>query len=896
MKFHLDSALAEWRRELRMHPGIEPSYREELESNLLDRMDDLIQEGLSEEAAFFQASQKTLECVEELADEYYKVRAVSNKKPRWKRKDDPLDFLPSHLFFAYLKQALRSFRVARSYFWINLLGLTLGIAATLILVKYISFEWRIDQFHSTYERIAFATIQETPLSVPQLSDPSRFKKDFHYKDYSFIDAHTGIMVFPTPISYQERKYDTKVWVADSNFFDVFEFPLMDGAKGKLLKDPTCAFLSQTTARRIFGREDPLGKEIQFEGETYFVKGILDVPKNQSSIQFDALVSRYPKSFWERMGFECVTLKPNVKLEQLNEMAEGLMRESSGYAESKVRFEWFSDLYYAKTIDKDLSYGTLLSGNKQYEKILGIIALMILGISLFNYLNIYSVILLKRNKEFGVRKVLGAGNKELIANFLTENLLNSLMAVGLAALLIVSFSSTLTQFLQKNIFQDYQLDLWFLLTILLGLIVLTTLYPSVRYPGIHPIQAINRFATPRKSLVGRKLLMTLQFVLTIGLLIVSLFFGKQLYFMMNKDLGFSAQNVVQVQYFPNEIPNYWNTTLYGTDEEEAKKIYEKLEAERESQVNYVSSELESIPFITHLTYGDNPLKSFEMPWKNIEGQTEYHTVATLTSTPNFKELYGLKLTEGRFFEEGRDQSRSPKAVINEAARSFFDIETIEGATLSNSSWGEWDVIGVVEDFAFQHLSFGIKPLVILFFDDREQENCMARLQEGREKEGLAAMESLFLEVNPKDDFQYSFVDDEIGAMYAEDRRVVGIYALFSLIALIISAMGLFSISSYDVHLRIKEIGIRKINGASISQILSLLTGNFLRYLIIAVCIACPLASLAVIKYLEGFAHRTHFSLWVFVVAIGFTLSIAMLTMWSHSYRAARRNPIEALRYE
>ncbi len=161
MKFDLNSALAKWRKELRQHPGIEPSYQDELESNLLDRMEDLQNEGLSAEEAFLQASQRTLESVEELADEYFKVWGIGNKKPSWKRKDDRLDFLPPHLFFTYFKQALRSIRAARSYFWINLLGLTLGIASTLVLIKYVSYEWRTDRFHSNYDRIAFATIKDT---------------------------------------------------------------------------------------------------------------------------------------------------------------------------------------------------------------------------------------------------------------------------------------------------------------------------------------------------------------------------------------------------------------------------------------------------------------------------------------------------------------------------------------------------------------------------------------------------------------------------------------------------------------------------------------------------------------------------------------------------------------
>ena len=895
MKFDLNAALLQWRRELRMHPGIEPSYQDELESNLLDRMEDLQREGLSEEAAFQQAAKRTLENVEELAEEYYKVRAVSNKKPRWKQKDDRLDFLPPHLFFTYFKQALRSIRASRSYFWINLLGLTLGLAATLILVKYVSYEWRTDRFHSHYDQIAIATIKDTPLSQPELFEPSVFSK-LDYAAYPYVETKTQVKIYQAPLVVKQKNFHARIVVSDSNFFEVFDFALVDGPTDNLLKDPTCILLSSELAKKIFGNSNPLGEAIRFEGERYLVKGILDKPKHNSSLHFDAIVSTYPKRFWSKSGFECIVLSPEASLNEFNTQVADIVQEHSQFTESTLSYLPFSQLYYDKTINRK---GNFSFGERTYEFVLGIIAVLILGISLFNFINLYAVTLLKRGKEFGVRKVMGAGRKELLLNFLFENAISSFLAVLASSLSIAVAQRQISQFVGKEIFLDTALDPLFFIGIWLLLLGVTTLYPVIRFPRIHPILAIKDKIQGRKSLWGRKILLTTQFVLTIGLIIVSLFFAKQLNFMLGKDLGFRSENIVSINFFPNSIPHWsYNSDMYGENEEEAKAAYEKLRDQRTSQMQYVSTELESNPYIDDITFRSSPLDHFEIAWKKTGPSYEYHTTHCLASTPNFLTLFDLELVEGRFFDPSIDASREDKVVINEAAKKFFHIDSLESAYMSNRSWGDdqepFKVIGVVKDFAFQHLSLGVQPLVILYWND--QKHCLAHLAKGHELEALAFMENLYREVNPNQDFSYDFVDEDIHALYSSDRRVVSIYTVFTLIALLISALGLLGISSYDVQLRIKEIGIRKISGASIRQIMQLLTRDFFRYLLIAVLIACPVAALVVWKYLENFAHRTELSLWVFVVATVFTLGIALITMWSHTYRAARRNPVEALRYE
>ena len=901
MKFHLDSALAEWRRELRMHPGIEPSYREELESNLLDRMDDLIQEGLSEEAAFFQASQKTLECVEELADEYYKVRAVSNKKPRWKRKDDPLDFLPSHLFFAYLKHALRSFRVARSYFWINLLGLTLGIAAVFILVKYVSFEWRTDSFHQNYERMVMASFQQTPHSIPELSSPQLYL-NLDLRKYPEVEFASQVILYNESLSYQGKNFQTPVAIVDSNFFKVFDFEVDVPNPATIMEDPSSILISDELSNKIFRDENPLGKRLVFEGETYLVKGLLIKPRVNSSMEIDALIPVASKRFWHKgLNFDVALLKSPESLPQFNEKVKFCGREYKGedkaiYSESLTVFLPYREVYYNTSIWKEeyLTYG-----NTHHEFVLIAIAALILLISLLNFLNLYAVILAKRKKELSIRRIIGAGKKELFWGLFFENTIISLLAITLSSVILLVFSQPISHFIGKDIFLDREWDMFLLVLAFILLVCTTTLFPFLGKKRLQLSEALKDRATGRKSLLGRKILMTLQFVWTISLVVVSVFFAKQLVYLLDADLGFDPKNVVEVEFFPRDIPIY-PYRLASNNTPEYLSTYRKMYEEKQENLQYLINQIEQNPYLSKLSFGNSLLDTYEIAWKKAGSNDPYVSTHFKGVTLNYFDLFKLPLLEGRFFEKSLDQERENKVIINERAANLFGIDSIGGSFLHSKPWGgeleSWEVIGIVKNFYFQHLSFSIQPLVMGYFDDREDGQFMVHIQEGKEQQALRSLKELYHHVNPNDDFSYQFVEDEVKAQYVKDRKVVWVYGFFTLIALLISAMGLFGISSYDVQLRIKEIGIRKISGASIGQIIRLLTRDFFQYLLIAIVLACPLAAIAVKKYLEGFAHRTNLSLWVFVVAICFTLSIAMLTMWSHSYRAARRNPIEALRYE
>ena len=412
-----------------------------------------------------------------------------------------------------------------------------------------------------------------------------------------------------------------------------------------------------------------------------------------------------------------------------------------------------------------------------------------------------------------------------------------------------------------------------------------------------MQALRaRMQHRRQSIRGRKALLTLQYVVTIALLIVSFFFIKQLYFMLNKDMGFKQNNIVQMQFF-EDIP-FNRHAVPEEDKEKAWAAYRELATQQENNMQYAIDQIHQYPYVQHLTINDDPLDISLGPMRKKGAGTEYYTVHRLTTTPNFAKLYEIEVIEGRFFDRNLDEDRDQKVVINEKARQFFQIDQVPGSFLSDRYWGAdknpFEVIGVVKDYHSEHLSNPVSPQVIFFHDDPY--TFSMELVEGHEAEALTFLKELYEEVNPGKDFSYRFIDEEVQKIYEEDRSTIRVYSLFAILTLVISSIGLFGISLYDVQQRIKEIGIRKVSGASTQQIIGLLTKDFFRLILLGFVLACPLAAVGIYRYLEGFAYRTPLSWWVFVLAGGVVVLVAFGTLIWQSYRAAIRNPILALRYE
>jgi len=357
-------------------------------------------------------------------------------------------------------------------------------------------------------------------------------------------------------------------------------------------------------------------------------------------------------------------------------------------------------------------------------------------------------------------------------------------------------------------------------------------------------------------------------------------------MLHKDLGFDSKNIIRVKMF-RRLPFTGNLDEWKKSNAEQKKNYQ-----------YVLNELSSISAIASFAQGVSPIDPYIMPWKLKGSEKDYLSQNVLTVNSDYLKLFGLKIIEGRFFDLEKDKSRALKVVINEEAKKFWEIKDIKQSRILNKYWGDsigYEIVGVVKDFNYQHLSVKPQPLFMVYFDDVDND-FLIKLKDGSRQIGLQSVSKLFKEVNPGEDFSYTFLSDEISALYQKEKKLSQVYFIFTIIALLITAIGIFVIAIYVAQRRTKEIGIRKVYGARISEIIFMLNKDFVKLVLIAIVIAWPITWFAMHKWLENFAYKTGLSWWIFVIAGVFAIGIALLTVSWQSFRAARRNPIKSLKYE
>ncbi|MFA6482961.1 MAG: FtsX-like permease family protein, partial [Bacteroidales bacterium] len=434
-----------------------------------------------------------------------------------------------------------------------------------------------------------------------------------------------------------------------------------------------------------------------------------------------------------------------------------------------------------------------------------------------------------------------------------------------------------------------------IVISLIMILLTSAITAIRYRMINPLSFIKVISTGKKALLSRRISMVIQYAVTIALIIVSLFFIRQLNFMLNRDMGFRQNNIITIPFFTRvDMSSLWAGS--EDDKKKAMADYKLKRNKEQSNQQFVIDEIKKNPYLTNLCFGHSPLTNSKMPVKNMNSSQDFQDASIMGVTPVYKDLYGLKMAEGRFFESEKDQSRGDKIVINQKAKQYLGIDDFTKCQIANRYWGSNKIIGIVEDFATDHLSKDIQPLVLYYFDDKTDNDLMVEITKGKEAESIEFLGALYNKVNLGMTFTYQFVKDDVANLYTEDKKLVLVYSLFTIIALIITSLGLFSFSIYDIQQRFKEIGIRKANGSGTWETVFYLTQSVLVLLGIAFVVAVPVAWYGILKYLEGFANKAPVSWWMFVLAGLFTLLISILTLIWQSYRAASRNPVDALRYE
>ena len=807
--------------------------------------------------------------------------------------------LQDMMFFKLFSQSWRMIRSYKLYSAVNVLGLSFSLLCVIVLSKYIWRECNTDAFHPEIDRLYFTAArgERDRVEYLQFFEDRNHCIDIDINAVPEVERFTQLIGMNEDVTVGERKVKVDLIVTDSNYFRIFGFPLSVGDPAAVLASPDRVVVSEPFARKLFGDENPLGKSLRVFDKEYTVGGITEKVPYNTSFEADLLVPVHSREEWMYMSVGVFRLYPGSDVEALNDRI-GIPLKLSPYDDYGTIFQFrpFKGYY----LNGVRSYGEMIKQGKPFNLyLLGAIASIILLIGVFNFVNIYTITLLRRGKELGVKKVFGVKGSTMVAQFLAENLILVFGAVVSALFLFFLLRGYIGEKLDIDMVWNPEFDIPLISGIVFLLPFCTSFYPFLKYRytpvvSLQHLRGSGRYA-------GRSAFLVAQYVMTIAVVIISLVFMRQLHFMLDADLGFEKDHIVKAVFLKR--PSY--TRIYRTDEEWQKHI---------DDLNYrnalLASELSRNPYVITWSCSDSPNLlhvSENQTMRSKESGNEIKFAMLECDDATFG-MYGFRLKEGRMFNDSLDHFTSNTLIVNETARRMLGIEKM-GAVLESShplwwSHGKADpktytVVGVIEDFRFAHLARSVDPVLLNYGGDRgylEDREISVKIVPGKEAEALEMLEELYRRINDGGEFAYSFVSDEIEAAYREDRRVTRVYGLFAVIAVLISSMGLFSLSVYDVQQRYREIAIRKVNGATVAEVVRLLSLRYYRLLALAYAIAVPLAVWAASDYLAGFAVRAPLSWWIFGAAALITASVSLVTLWGQTWRAATENPAKAMKTE
>lgn len=793
--------------------------------------------------------------------------------------------------------AIRPLLRFRSYTIINITGLALSLACVIIISRYVYSELRTDHFYSHPDRI-YTTIEDTDKRPGErvftaVYNPNNEKAFVSILEHPAVECSTMLRQ-DEDIScwYKEKEYPSQTLIADSNCFKIINYPLIAGTN--TLTKPEEAVITEGYAKKIFGNDEALGKQLQLSiGNTVTVAGIVGSPSTASSLEFDLVISDRLADHWSRMGIHLVKLYPNTDYKQVNSQYNKFMNmEKWGRS---IRYQLFpiTDVYFSKNIT---TYHFRI-GNFTYIWVLSIVAAMILLVGLFNFINIYSVIVLRRGREFGMKKVFGAASKMIFGQLFLENMLMAGFALFCSWIIVEATHPLVHNQLKIDAVTNSLFDLLLSFGILFILPIFTSLVPFIRYNYSAPITSLGSVNRSGGSVISRKLFLAAQYIITFSLVICSLFFIKQLQFMLNVDPGIRTKDIIQTQFL-----KFSSTERYTSNED-----WEKERAKKQRITDELKQKMDASPLFQHWTYGDSPVGRGEGHFKFKSPNSEFKSVSLMFVSPAWMKLFNIELTEGEMIDEKDDIPLDYNIYISESAKKLLEINDIKATEIqpeqrlwfsSGSDMSKnppYRIIGTFKDFNVSHMGMQNAPAVLHPQKGWYEESLIASIVPGRRQEAIQFLKSLHDELIGGN-FEYSFIEDEYRALYKKDVQITLVYSIFALIAILISSLGLFSLSLFDVQQRYREIAIRKVNGATTVVVMRMLLQKYYKLLGIAFLIATPISWLAINRYLEDFAHKASLSWWIFAVALVVTGGISLTTLIWQIRKAAETNPANAIKSE
>ena len=804
----------------------------------------------------------------------------------------------------YLKIALRSLLKNKVYTVINILGLSVGLACCVLILLHVEDELSYDDFHPNKQqlyRVALERVYPDHTSFYAII-PSGFSEVFN-DEIPEVEHATRLLGFPTfanVVEYRDKVFEENyVFFADSNFFEVFDYQLLQGDPNALLKNPNTVILTRSTAQKYFGAENPVGKTLEINDNETEVVGVMeDIPEN-SHMTFDFLSSSTNLGFIRQPNYTSFSsytylkLQDGATMEQVEaKIPELVERYASGQIERNLGISYeeyvaagngyhyflqpISDIYLHSNLESEIKPNSSMV----YVYIFVSIAILILGIACINFVNLATARSAERAREVGVRKVMGSDRSQLIRQFLTESVFISLLslvaAVGIIQMVLPLFNNLAQKELVINLFGNSMAGPLLLgFTLLIGL--LAGLYPAFYISSIKPVEVMKgKFQSNSKGKWLRNGLVVFQFAISIILISGTLIVYSQMDFINSKNLGYEKENILVIENIFNlDQPNAFKEELRGL-----------------ADVASVGA--------TSTMMGDN---FFGIQFQQ-SGESEVLTTKGLTVDDHFIETMGINILSGRSFSENFDDSLN--IILNEAAVNALGIENPVGARLTSTNnnadneqvTSVFNVIGIAENFNFESLRTGITPLAILSSESviGFESFLSVRMVNSNFSENVNRFEDIWNSMVTDRPFSYYFLENDLAELYKAEQTSAKIFAVFAVLAIIIACVGLFGLAAYTAYQRTKEIGIRKVLGASVSGIILLLSKDFAKLVGIAFFIAAPVAYLVMSAWLQNFAFRIEPGIATFLTAGLIALLIAIFTVSYQAVTAAVVNPVKSLRSE
>ncbi len=809
------------------------------------------------------------------------------------------------MFRNYFKIALRNITRNKTSAFVNITGLALGICAFLLLMEYISLEQSVNKFHANLPQM-YRLINEDPKgnTWPEVEPgwAAIFKQRFpEIKDVCRFDEETGNAIINKQNNTGESFSEIKTGYADGNFFSFFSFPMKAGNVSSLNK-PNVVFLSETTAKKYFSNTSPLNQTIvvnnQFGKTIYTVEGVFADMKDNSDIQYNMLFSletlRNPANLngngWaatDNLNTQYIStffyLNKNVNIKafenELTSLRTQLKPDKDGV---QFKLQPFKNMHLGSSFGD--TYPT--AGNIKYIYMLGGIALLILLIAWFNYINLSTANSFKRANEVGVRKVIGASKKNLVFQFLGESFLTNALAFLLAIFFVVLLQPLFNKLIGKNLnlqtISTASTWLYGLLLLITGSL-LAGAYTAFSLSAYKPVETLKgKINKSTKGVVLRKSLVVAQFSISIMLIIATILIYSQLHYMQNKKLGLNPNQLLVIR-----------GPMVGQD-----STFKLRQASFENALrgesfvkNFCASG--SIPS-GHYNFTTS---GFTQPNSAKDDELKSYSFAIIDN--RYLNTYQIPLVAGRNFTEAEcnvDWNDNSKVLLNETAVKQLGFSNAEEATKTKIQWDErkLDVIGVVKDYNHTGAQHAVDPMI--FYPQNNSSYFTVRLTPDNMEKKIASLEKIYKSGFTGNPFEYFFIDDNFNKLYASEKQYGDIFTSASVWAIFIACLGLFGLVTFTVESRTKEIGVRKVLGASVSNIVSLLTKDFLVLVFVAFIIATPVAWFAMNSWLNNFSYRIDVGWWVFVIAGLSAIFIALATISFHAVKAAIANPVKSLRTE